>query len=487
MKPSENSMMTFHAEPAESDLGSEPMAASSPCVKSGNCILIADHDEEFRKLVGSILTAEDYQVVEANTTDGATQLLLAAQPVAAIVDSKLAGGASGAAWIEQIRQDGCEIPIVFVSESWCDERVFSWLRDKLKVSVIIQKPIVPELFMHTVEGALPKRPGQKTTTPVATDKLHQEIEAEYSVLLQNEEPERVLQQIEEMTATLQMGLDTAARVQALKDAVESRILFNDAQQLYLAELPYIWQDLRMSLERTRITGSGAMLHEAKLKAHKFKGSSGTCGFPQIFALVDEVEAILCTLGGGARECVDQFTQRADGRASWSQISQLIEQGNKLIHDLVREHQRKQDGSEVPSSAPIQQDNGVRVLCVDDDHSLTGFLEFVLGKRGYTTRSVGEPIGILDVLDEFRPDLILLDAVMPGISGYEVCRMLKEHHEFKHIPIIFMTANSCSRRAAALRAGAEAFLSKPLLTDKLVALIEQLLPTASPNSIGISTG
>jgi DNA-binding response OmpR family regulator len=114
----------------------------------------------------------------------------------------------------------------------------------------------------------------------------------------------------------------------------------------------------------------------------------------------------------------------------------------------------------------------RVLCVDDDPLLSSFVESVLSPAGITVRSLNEPIVILDVMHEFQPDLILLDVIMPGLTGYEVCRLLKSHEDWKHVPVIFLTSKSDSEgKRAAFTAGGTDFLSKPVLMDELLSRVK----------------
>ncbi|HEY9712617.1 MAG TPA: response regulator, partial [Chroococcales cyanobacterium] len=116
-----------------------------------------------------------------------------------------------------------------------------------------------------------------------------------------------------------------------------------------------------------------------------------------------------------------------------------------------------------------------VLCIDDDPMLTKFVDSVLSGAGYSVKSITEPITVLDVLEEFTPDLIVLDVVMPGLTGYEVCRMLRAHERWSHVPIIFLTCKSnAAGRAAAFEAGGTDFLAKPVLAEELLARINMHL-------------
>ncbi len=113
-------------------------------------------------------------------------------------------------------------------------------------------------------------------------------------------------------------------------------------------------------------------------------------------------------------------------------------------------------------------NQPRILAVDDDVVLTKFIATILTEQGLHVSVLNEPIRIMEVLDEVQPDLVLLDVSMPGLSGYDVCRMLREHLTWATLPIIFLTADTDAQgRAAAFQAGGNEFLSKPILSEELV--------------------
>jgi diguanylate cyclase (GGDEF)-like protein len=126
----------------------------------------------------------------------------------------------------------------------------------------------------------------------------------------------------------------------------------------------------------------------------------------------------------------------------------------------------------------------RVLSVDDDKILTSFISTVLSTHGINLRALNEPILILNAMDEFKPDLVLLDVMMPGLSGYDVCRMLRSDAQWAGLPIVFLTSrNDREGRAAAFQAGGSDFLSKPVLAEELVARVSAQLSRAQMTGRG----
>lgn len=113
----------------------------------------------------------------------------------------------------------------------------------------------------------------------------------------------------------------------------------------------------------------------------------------------------------------------------------------------------------------------RILTVDDDKVLTSFIQNVLQNIGMTVHALNEPIYILDSIEEVQPDLVLLDVMMPGLSGFDVCRTLRDQERWHATPILFLTSKSDTQgRAAAFQAGGSDLLSKPILSEELIARV-----------------
>jgi diguanylate cyclase (GGDEF)-like protein len=120
---------------------------------------------------------------------------------------------------------------------------------------------------------------------------------------------------------------------------------------------------------------------------------------------------------------------------------------------------------------IGQARKPRVLVVDDDEKLSAFVATILGGEDIVVETLSAPIRIMEVLQQFQPDVVILDVMMPGLSGYDVCRMIRHHDQFRSLPVIFLTSKSTAEgRAAAFQAGGNDFLSKPVLAPELLARV-----------------
>jgi len=117
----------------------------------------------------------------------------------------------------------------------------------------------------------------------------------------------------------------------------------------------------------------------------------------------------------------------------------------------------------------------RILIVDDESAARAALATLLRREGFEVSDASDGIAALDQCASFRPDLILLDIVMPGLSGFEVCRRIKATPETRLTPVVLITGLSATEdRIKGINAGADDFLSKPIDFNELLARTRSLL-------------
>jgi diguanylate cyclase (GGDEF)-like protein len=113
----------------------------------------------------------------------------------------------------------------------------------------------------------------------------------------------------------------------------------------------------------------------------------------------------------------------------------------------------------------------RVLIIDDDESLARHTELVLQGAGMETLVLTDPYGVLDALDDFSPELILLDLYMPQCNGAEIASVVRQRQEYAGIPIVFLSAETDKdKQLSAMELGGDDFLTKPIRPAHLISSI-----------------
>ena len=117
----------------------------------------------------------------------------------------------------------------------------------------------------------------------------------------------------------------------------------------------------------------------------------------------------------------------------------------------------------------------RILVVDDESDVTELLHYRLEQEGYRVATLNSPLECIAKVREFEPNLMLLDIMMPDLSGIQLCRIVRADPSMKDIPIIFLSARGeVEDRIKGLEAGAEDYLSKPFNTNELLLRASKML-------------
>ncbi len=128
--------------------------------------------------------------------------------------------------------------------------------------------------------------------------------------------------------------------------------------------------------------------------------------------------------------------------------------------------------------------GAKVLIVEDEEALSDLLSYNLEKEGFEVAVCSDGQDALVMVDEEHPDVVLLDWMLPHVSGIEICRQLRARVETREIPIVMLTARGEEEdRVRGLDLGADDYITKPFSMTELVARIKAILRRASPMVAG----
>ena len=121
----------------------------------------------------------------------------------------------------------------------------------------------------------------------------------------------------------------------------------------------------------------------------------------------------------------------------------------------------------------------RILIVDDHPTMREAMRLVLDDEGFTVDEAADGARALELVARDRPDLVLLELNMPGISGPDLLEALKASRVTSGIPVVVVTAEEEEGRRAAMQAGAEDYLTKPFSPHALVRTVERVLEGSEP--------
>ncbi len=191
--------------------------------------------------------------------------------------------------------------------------------------------------------------------------------------------------------------------------------------------------------------------------HNLKGTAGTIG--------------LTELAHEAGRQLDRFAETGDHRLVYAEWCERL----KPLFDLIADSSASADGvadvTAAQSVALLEQIEN-RILVVDDDVDLAAYLKGILEERGYPVSIALSAERGLKLFYDWKPDLVLLDILLPDTNGMDVLQQLVDKSRQEHAPIIMISAEDTKdHRICAYRTGAMDFCAKPLDPELLVALID----------------
>jgi two-component system, OmpR family, phosphate regulon response regulator PhoB len=124
-----------------------------------------------------------------------------------------------------------------------------------------------------------------------------------------------------------------------------------------------------------------------------------------------------------------------------------------------------------------------ILIVEDEAAIHQLLEYNLKAEGFRTRVVETGEEVHGAISDEMPDLVLLDWMLPGLSGIEVCKLIRARHETQTLPVVMLTARGEeSERIRGLATGADDYIVKPFSVPEVLARVRSILRRAKPEAI-----
>lgn len=117
----------------------------------------------------------------------------------------------------------------------------------------------------------------------------------------------------------------------------------------------------------------------------------------------------------------------------------------------------------------------KILIVEDDATLLRLESILLTSKGYEVKGVKDGQAALDIVATMKPNLVLLDIMLPKIDGLEVCRQIKANEATRHIPVVMLTAKKSEEDLVlGEQAGANGYMTKPFKSAKVIETIQRFI-------------
>ena len=499
------------------------------------CILLLDDDAQFRVLLGAVLSARGFRVLEAASAQAATTVLLTESPDLMIVDGLLPD-LPGVEWIESIRQRDAETLIVFLSAFWRDLETFQRLTQELSVSLVAYKPIDPLVFAETIGELLrlqPKpsesvRPTVSSPPAAPPDTLRArmtQLREAYTMELPRklEELQALIAEAQRRPEATKPAASSAHRLRGTAGAYGFKLVGVLAGQIedLLAEYQSsplrvrrnLWAEVDRALEDARLASEPQGSNASSELESEDSVSAGTILFVDDDANVRRAATLflrkqlldVCVASSApealhkaasiklAAAIVDVHLKDTSGFDLCRELRELPGK-ERLPLVLISADQSletrvaaTQVGASLFIEKPIREEvlslavqqivdeasaRRGRVLILEDDPDFANHAELLLEACDIDTRAIVTPAELPAALEEFRPDLLLLDIDLPNTSGVDVCKALRMSVQWQTLPILMITAHiDDDTRIDAFRSGANDFISKPVLEEEFNARVD----------------
>ncbi|MCW5829315.1 MAG: response regulator [Deltaproteobacteria bacterium] len=495
-------------------------------------ILLLEDDRHFSEPLAAQFRLAGHDVTTTATGREATEHLRHCTIDLVVVDGLLPD-TNGLDWIAGIRSSGCQVAVVFVSSFWRDFKSYQLLTNDLGVMLVVHKPVQIPVLVEQIEMLLPKKPIPPVKCIAGLhdpeiNELHREFQG--SLVHVVKELEHVV------TRLLNIGYsetDVAhARIKVHNIRGTAALYGFLEVGTAAAELEDVLVELMAAPE------SGVLAETAKLRLARFSSSCAAIspeegkeshedclGVEAATMLVistdrNVVRAVeACCLEAGVRSLVAATLADAlaiekgqgklqglfidfelpgpEDRREAMNLTRVFPDVPVAFIGMAGRFQDRIDSVHFGAARFLEKpldletvrgtfrefrdarlNTGIPVMIVDDDERFSVLASNILTRNGFSTYTLTSTAHIMEAMSEVRPGLLILDILMPGVSGFDICKLLRQSTAWRNLPIIVTTAlTGLDVRLAAFRAGADDYVSKPFVEAELLARIKVRLDRA----------
>lgn len=500
-------------------------------------VLIAGDDARLVSVVSSVLEGIGFQTSKCPSGKEALESL-AKRPTDLVIVSEQLTDIDGIGWIVRLRQENPDIKLVFIANSWKDAGLYQQLIKQFQVSLVVHRPLNQALFAAQIENQFISAPLNREEdhdepglnylrskfSGILRERLGK-IDTAIESAKSNPKDPKLLAEALRLAHNLK-GTSRSAGYNLVGEAAEHlerslKIL----ESTKTAELKDSWTDTISFLELLKRNSEQDLKHAgldsqdpgvneanqaAQVRVAVLGGMeirdryspklSGTPIELMFFSQTQEVvtraqtqpmDAVLIEIDLNAPEPSLKLARELRGLTGHANLPvAFISEGE--LNSLAQGETTHAGASLVltkPLSSPalndaidyllkIGQGGRPRILIIDDDEDFAELVAATLGREGMLVKAEHDPANLLGTLQEYVPDLVLLDVRMPAVSGFEVCRMLRATERWQDLPILFLTAETgLDARVNAFDAGADDYLPKPFASKELLARVKGKLERA----------
>ncbi|MBS1953140.1 MAG: response regulator [Cyanobacteria bacterium SZAS-4] len=503
----------------------------------GNTILLADADHQLVTMLKSLLSGRGYVPTHAESGREVLEQIGKESPSLVIVGEQLTD-IDGIGLIIKIRKSYPDVKLAFISNEWREANLYQQLTKDFRVELIVHRPLKPSLFAAQIDSQLRHQQAIKQNSGseqeektfltlrsrfaevlptrlslisdaielATTNNTNKDLTAEARRLAHNlkgtasscgftlvgeaaSHLERAIVQIQQD----QYGdiLEAWSEVMLLFEAVSHQAQIELENNIPThAQLEKLADDSAMAkvlLVGSEFFSEGKEALQSGLPIKVIAASSAHDALDK--ATATTLDAVIIDMDSSPEESMN-LARELRGMIGYESLPLAFIAKGAAPDDRI---ESTHAGASIFLDKPLNTSTlnkgieyllGVRgggrhrVLVIDDDEDFSSIIAHALGKEGMLVKVLNDPTGVLQAMENFLPDLVLLDVMMPGISGFQVCKMLRETSRWQDVPILFLTAETeLDARLAAFDAGGDDYLPKPVAPVELLTRVKVRLERA----------